>query len=50
MAGALGGEQDDLARALAMSLGENVTVSTDPATDGPDGRPREDQVSSVLRN
>ena len=44
MAGALGGEQDDLARALAMSLGENVTVSTDPTNEGPDGRPREAQV------
>jgi Ubiquitin interaction motif len=48
MANALGGEQDDLARALAMSLGENVMVSTDPTTEGADGRSREDQVRRCL--
>ena len=43
-AGALGGEQDELARALAMSLGENVMVSTDPTSENADGRNKEDQV------
>ena len=45
IAGALGGEQDDLARALAMSLGENVMVSTDATAEGGEGKNREDQVS-----
>jgi hypothetical protein len=42
--GPLGGEPDDLARALAMSLGDNVVVSTDPVAEGSDGRNKEDQV------
>ena len=36
--------QDELARALAMSLGENVMVSTDSASDTNEGRSREDMV------
>jgi hypothetical protein len=46
-AGALGGEQDELARALAMSLGENVMVSTDPTSENADGRNKEDQVKTT---
>jgi hypothetical protein len=39
---------DNEDRQLAMSIGENMTFSTDPASETNDGRSREDQVKLIL--
>jgi E3 ubiquitin-protein ligase HUWE1 len=43
------GEQEDLARALAMSLGDNVMVSTDPSSEASESRQKEDEENVLLK-
>ncbi len=51
LGGALGGglvANDNEDRQIAMSIGENVTFSTDSTSETNDGRSREDQVKLTL--